>query len=162
MKKKKSKRSQSENANLDPRLNLKTRYELYDQDYIHKLSPKERAWLNKFNKEYITDDLDRENLRKNLHRTKKLKKDCDDMNNARNRDILTRAKASKQIDYFEDMDEDTDNENYEDYLIQKLDEKDAKEAVEWLANELEKDEDKLESSLINEQKAEEFPRKKQR
>lgn len=84
------------------------------------------------------------------------------MNNARNRDILTRAKASKQIDYFEDMDEDTDNAQYEDHLIQKLDEKDAKEAIEWLANELEKDEDKLESNLINEQKAEEFPRKKQR
>ena len=151
-KKKKSRRSQSEEPDLNPKLNLKRRYELYDQDYIHKLSPKERAWLNKFNREYITDTLDRDNPKKNLHKTKKLIKDCDDRNNARNRDVLTLAKASKQLTDFEELREETDKNNYEDYIIEELDKKDAREAVDWLADQLDKDEETLEANIINESK----------
>jgi hypothetical protein len=153
-KKRKNRRSESERPNLEPRLNLKTRYDLYDQDYLHKLSPEELDWLNKFNKEYVSADLDTKNPRKNFHKNKKLKKDCYDRNNARNRDILTRAKASKQLLPYEDLEEESQNKEYEDYLISKMDEKDAREAIEWLADELEKDEEKLESNLINEQKKE--------
>ena len=150
MKKKPSRRSADPHESLNPKLNLKTRYELFDQDYIDKLSPKEKDWLNKFNKEYIGDDLDRENLKKNLHRTKKLKKSCDDMNNSRNRDVLTRAKASKQLADYEELDNESDNNNYEDYIIQELDKKEARAAVDWLAKELDKDEESLEDSIINE------------
>jgi hypothetical protein len=153
-KKRKNRRSESERPNLEPRLNLKTRYDLYDQDYLHKLSPEELDWLNKFNKEYVSADLDTKNPRKNFHKNKKLKKDCYDRNNSRNRDILTRAKASKQLLPFEDLDNESQNKEYEDYLISKMDEKDAREAIEWLADELEKDEEKLESNLISEQKKE--------
>lgn len=126
------------------------RADLIDQDYIEKLSPKEREWLNKFNREYVSDTLDRKNLKKNLHRTKKLKKDCDDRNNARNRDVLTRAKAANQLSDYEELTETSSNNDYEDFIIEKLDQKDAIEAVEWLADNLGKDEVDLEDKIINE------------
>jgi hypothetical protein len=50
--------------------------------------------LNKFTEEYVNASLDSENLENNFHCTDELKKDCYRRNNARNRDILTRAKAS--------------------------------------------------------------------
>lgn len=157
MQKKRNRRNAADRPNLDPRLNLKTRYELIDQDYLNKLSPKELDWLDKFNKEFIGASLDSENPKKNLHKTKKLRKDCYDKNNARNRDALTRAKASKQLDDFEQLVEESENNDYEDYLIEELDKKGIREAIDWLAEELEKDEERLETRLIDEQKTK--PRK---
>lgn len=92
---KKTKRSKIKYSALDPSVNLKTRYELIaDYDYLNKLSEKEKAWLNKFTKEYVNADLDTKRKSKNLHKTDRLRKDCYDRNNARNRCVLTRAKAS--------------------------------------------------------------------
>lgn len=84
-------------AALQPELNLKTRYEEISDmhSYMHKLNDKEKEWLNKFAEEYViasSEALKSEN--KPLHRTKKLRKSCYDRNNARNRDILTKANAS--------------------------------------------------------------------
>lgn len=90
----KGKRSKTKYPGLRPELNLKTRYELIDYDYVHKLSEEEKKWLNKFTEEYVNASLDSVNLKNNLHNTDELKKDCYRRNNARNRDILTRAKAS--------------------------------------------------------------------
>ena len=90
----KNKRSRTKYPALKPELNLKTRYELIDYDYVDKLSEEEKAWLNKFTEEYVNASLNTEDLDKNLHNTEELKKDCYRRNNARNRDILTKAKAS--------------------------------------------------------------------
>lgn len=90
----KSKRSTTKYPALKPELNLKTRYELIDYDYVNRLSEQEKEWLNKFTEEYTNASLDSKDLHKNLHNTEALKKDCYSRNNARNRDILTRAKAS--------------------------------------------------------------------
>lgn len=103
MKKKLTKRSKEQYPALKPELNLKSRFELIQVDYIHKLNDKEKAWLNKFNEEYVNDNVDRKNLKNNLHNTPALKKDCDDRNNARNRDILSRGKASGTMNYLEDL-----------------------------------------------------------
>ena len=89
----KSKRSKTKYPALRPELNLKTRYELIDYDYIDKLSEDEKEWLNKFTEEYVNASLDTKNLQNNFHNTEQLKKDCYSRNNARYRDILTRAKA---------------------------------------------------------------------
>lgn len=90
----KGKRARTKYPALKPELNLKTRYELIDYDYINKLSEEDKKWLNKFTEEYVNASLNAENLTENFHNTKELKKDCYRRNNARNRDILTRAKAS--------------------------------------------------------------------
>ena len=90
----KGKRARTKYPALKPELNLKSRYELIDYDYVDKLSEGDKAWLNKFTEEYVNASLDSENLENNFHCTDELKKDCYRRNNARNRDILTRAKAS--------------------------------------------------------------------
>lgn len=107
--KKKSRREKDPLAALKPELNLKSRTDLLDYDYLDKLNDKEKLWLAKFTEEYVNDHLDRENLKKNLHNTKALKKDCDDRNNARNRCILTRAKASGHAVYLEDLKESSES-----------------------------------------------------
>jgi hypothetical protein len=90
----KSKRAKEKYPALKPELNLKTRYELIDYDYIGRLTEEEKQWLNKFTEEYVNASLDSENVENNFHNTQELKRDCYRRNNARNRDILTRAKAS--------------------------------------------------------------------
>jgi hypothetical protein len=113
-KKKRNRRSQEKYPALKPELNLRSRYELFDQDYIDKLSDEEKAWLNKFNDEYVNTNLDRKNPENNLHNSKLLIKDCDDRSNARRRCILSRNKASGQNIYLEDIKE-TDA-NVKDFL----------------------------------------------
>ncbi len=89
----KNRRARTKHPALKPELNLKTRYELIDYDYVGDLDDEHLDWLNKFTEEYVNASLDRENLENNIHNTKELKQDCDRRNNARNRDMLTRAKA---------------------------------------------------------------------
>jgi hypothetical protein len=97
----KNKRSRSKYAALDPSLNLKTRTDLIDYDYVNKLTDKEKAWLNKFTQEYVNaGNLTKEN--KPLHKSKELRKDCYDRNNARNRCQYTRQKASIGNKYLEE------------------------------------------------------------
>lgn len=79
-------------------------------------------------------------------------KDCDDRNNSRNRDVLTRAKASHQLDDYEDLIEESVTNDYENEIINELDKKDARAAIEWFAEQLDKDEERLEDKLINEMK----------
>lgn len=102
-KQKKSKRSQTKYPALNPGLNLKSRTELLDYDYLHKLNEKELEWLNKFTEEYVNAKMDTDNPRKNLHRSKSLRKDCYDRNNSRNRDVLTRQKACNKNVYLDDI-----------------------------------------------------------
>ena len=104
---KKTKRDQVKYKNLDKSVNLKTRQDLIDYDYLHKLSPKELEWLDKFTGEWAGASLDTENPRRNLHKTKKLRKDCYDRNNARNRDVLTRSNATKRTKTLEDIKKNT-------------------------------------------------------
>lgn len=122
MEKKKTKRSRIKYSALDPTVNLKTRYELIaDYDYLDKLSDEEKAWLNKFTKEYVNADLDTKKKGKNLHRTKELRKDCYDRNNARNRCVWTKCKASGNFASINEVPEKiVENENYEDSLLTKL------------------------------------------
>lgn len=136
---------------------MKTRADLFDQDYLNKLNKKELEWLNKFNKESINASF---NETGNLHKTKKLKKSCYDKNNARNRDILTRAKASNQLIDYEELYEETNNNNYEDYLVEELDKKDILEALSWMENELGKADGSLEDKFTDDLEEKELPSRK--
>lgn len=121
---KKNRRNSTKNPALDPAVNLPNRTELLDYDYIDKLNKKEKEWLNKFTEEYVNDVLDRNNLKNNLHNTEALKKDCDDRNNSRNRDILTRQKSAGILGYLEEEAEPAIL--VEDSLIEKIDNSNAK------------------------------------
>ena len=123
MEKKKTKRSRVKYSALDPTVNLKTRYELIaDYDYLNKLSDKDKAWLNKFTKEYVNADLDTKRPGKNLHRNKELRKDCYDRNNARNRCVWTKCKASGNFSSIDDVSKKViENDNYEDFIVEKID-----------------------------------------
>lgn len=123
MEKKKTKRSRIKYSALDPAVNLKTRYELIaDYDYLDKLSDKDKAWLNKFTKEYVNADLDTKRPGKNLHRNKELRKDCYDRNNARNRCVWTKCKASGNFASIDEVPKKViENENYEEFIVEKID-----------------------------------------
>ncbi len=101
-KKKKNKRNSTKYPALEPKLNLKTRQELIDYDYVSKLNEEEKAWLNKFTEEYVITNLDRVNLDNNIHNTKKLKQDCDRRNNQRKQDAYTLSKVSNMLFGIED------------------------------------------------------------
>lgn len=96
-----TRRSKIKNPALDPRFMLKNRQELIDYDYLHKLSDEELKFLNTFTEEFVGARLNHPG--DVLHNSKELKKDCFDRNNARNRDIFTRAKVDGSLDYLEDL-----------------------------------------------------------
>lgn len=111
-----SRRSKQKYPNLNPKYNLPSRREEIEdiQSYAHKLSDKDKEWLDKFAKEYINASLDTVDLSKNLHNTKELKKSCQDRNNSRNRDLFTEMKTSKKLlplepTYANENDEDESN-----------------------------------------------------
>jgi hypothetical protein len=100
-----TKREMSKYPALDPSLNLRSRTELLDYDYLHKLDERELEWLNKFTEEYVNANIDTAKPKKNLHRNKTLRKDCYERNNSRNRDVLTRQKASNRNVYLDEITE---------------------------------------------------------
>lgn len=85
--KKKTKRSKTKYPGLVKEVNPKTRWEYLDQDYIDKLSPKEKEWLSNFNEEYLSGNF--KHPGKKLHKTTKERRECYTRNNARNRDLYT-------------------------------------------------------------------------
>jgi hypothetical protein len=103
-----NKREATKYPALDPALNLRSRFELFDQDYIDQLTEKEKRWLNDFNEEFINANFKHKGKR--IHNTETVmktvkttgkkrkvdlaKQEAEHSNNARNRCILTKAKAS--------------------------------------------------------------------
>lgn len=85
--KKQTKRSRTKYPGLVKEVHPRTRWEHLDQDYIDKLSDKEKEWLSNFNEEYLSGNFNHKG--KKLHRTKKERRDCYNRNNARNRDLYT-------------------------------------------------------------------------
>ncbi len=94
MSKKPSRRSKEKYPALIPHLNLRTRFEEIDYDYINQLSDEDKEWLNRFTEEYTNASFKHKNR---VHKKKKDKLEAYKRNNDRNKDILTRAKASGKI-----------------------------------------------------------------
>lgn len=123
---KKTKRSRTKYPNLYPELNLKTRFEEISDinSYIGKLNDEEKAWMNKFVGESINASFSKDNS-ENLHKKKSQRLQAYSRNNARNRDILTKAKAMGDAVYLEDLKiKDVKSKvSTEDTLIDELDSK---------------------------------------
>lgn len=133
---KRKKRDMEPYPALKRELNLRSRQDLIDYDYLHKLNPEEKEWLNKFTNEYVVGKMDREEPENNIHpagkdkvvaqkETKTMKKsyksDTDWRNDLRKEDAYTRSKAGNHLNYLEDFKRDIVIENYEDFLINELD-----------------------------------------
>ncbi len=114
--KKSNRRSRTKYPALDPELNLRSRVEVIDFDYIDKLSDKEKEWLNTFSEEFNNANFG--HGKKVLHKSKLMKKDCYSKNNARNRCILTRQKAQGIHSYIEELKE--NDPNLKDYLLEEV------------------------------------------
>lgn len=117
----KTKRDKKKYPNLSKQVNLKSRQNLIDYDYINKLSDEEKKWLDKFTKEYTNASIDTKNLENNLHNTIELKKDCFDRNNARNRDLYSKLELGASFE-ISDFEENMTFQEFEEYLIKKIDE----------------------------------------
>lgn len=100
-KKRKSRRSAVKYPALKPEYNLRSRFELIDYDYINQLTAEEKEWLNSFTEEYVNANFNHDGVK--IHDKEKYKKQAYDSNNARNRCILTRCKASGTITDFEHL-----------------------------------------------------------
>jgi len=112
--KKVNRRSKAKYPALDPTLNLRTRYEEIEQNQyingvknddgelvIRALTEAEKDWLNRFNEETVNANFKHKG--KKIDATKASKKRSYDKNNARNRCIYTKAKASGTLSYIEDL-----------------------------------------------------------
>lgn len=101
--KRKTKRTSKKYPNLNPNVNLKTRWdEILDIDYVDALTDKEKQFLNDFMGEYVNASIPKDK-KKRIHKTKKDVKSIYDKNNARNRCIYSRSKASGSLVHIEDM-----------------------------------------------------------
>lgn len=123
-KKKQTRRSKSKYPALEPKYNLKSRTDLIEVDYLHKLNEEEKAWLDKFNTEYVTASFsedDEDNLHSQLGPG--YKQEVYKLNNDRNADVLTRNKTRNRLDYIEDDNVKKIGINTEDDLISEIDHK---------------------------------------
>lgn len=70
-------------------------------DYLDKLSDSELEFLNKMMNEYITGTFEKTKKgtyrKDNFHKTKEERKTCTDRNNARIRDLYTRAETFQNL-----------------------------------------------------------------
>ena len=100
-----TKRSRSKYPALEKATNLKTRQSDIDdvKEYLHKLSPDEKEWMNTFMEEYNNANFN--HGKKSLHKTKKLRKDCYNRNNSRNRCISSKEEAKGMLNYFEKLED---------------------------------------------------------
>lgn len=96
-------REKTKYPGLKPHLNLKTRADWLDMDYLDKLNDKEKAWLNAFVEEEINAKFN--HTGKKLNKNKRDKRRIYSANNARNRCVFTKAKATFTLDPLHDATE---------------------------------------------------------
>lgn len=142
--KKGKKRERVKYPGLVKGVNSKARHEYMDFDYLGKLNSEEKQWLSNFMEEYMSGNFKHQG--DTLHKTKEQKKACYDRNNARNRCMLTKAKATGRVDYV--TQEQTDVQDEGEFLAAKeAQEAQVKEMIAYkkeLRSKIEKLENQLE------------------
>lgn len=114
------KRKNTKYPGLTPSVHPRNRQEYIDYDYVHQLSAKEKEWLSNFTEEYLGGNFQHAGTK--MHKSKKERKTCYDRTNARNRDMYSKAVATKRLMSIDDVtDMYEDRSTNEDILIKKLD-----------------------------------------
>jgi hypothetical protein len=108
-------RKRDPHAGLNPRMHPMARREYLDGDYYEKLNDKEKAFMSKFIDEYYGGSLankdDKVKRKKDLHKTNKLRKECYDRNNARNRDMTILANTRGRMDQLHETATNSEGQN---------------------------------------------------
>lgn len=99
--KKKNRRQKRKHPALKVELNLKSRTEFIDYDYLNKLSEEELDYLNSFTEEYINANFNHSGER--IHKTKLEELDSYSRNNSRNRCIYTKSKSRNLLFSINDL-----------------------------------------------------------
>lgn len=97
-----NKRKKTKNPELQPKMHLKIRQELVDYDYVNKLSEEEKAWLNRFTKEWVSASFEKSTTGnrhsvKNLNKGEKARQEIYTNNNKRNNDAYGVSKINNSI-----------------------------------------------------------------
>lgn len=112
----KKRRDQAKHPNLKKAFNPRVRQEYLDFDYLEQLSEKELDWLDKTMGEYYGASFDRQHPERNIQSYEKYGKDCNDRNNARNRDLYGALKnkdnkfSNKKLVNYDNMTGEIENE----------------------------------------------------
>lgn len=120
---KKTRRSQTKYPGLNPGVNGRFRKDAIDFDYLDKLSPEEKDWLNRFMEEYNGTNFAHPG--ELLHKDKEEQRKLYGKNNASRRDLVNHQKAKGllvDIDKHIAEVEAPGNLNQEDVLIAAIDE----------------------------------------
>lgn len=118
--KKRTRRSKVRYPALERKYNLRSRQDFADMDYIDKLGPAEKDFLNRFIEETVNANFNHPG--KVLIRDKKEQKKVYKANNARNRDVYNRKKTTGDMIFLGDKT--IDNKDYridDDAIIAKVD-----------------------------------------
>lgn len=76
---------------------------------IRGLNEEEKEWLNKFYGEYVNASVNHDDYDSQLHDSEELVRDCYSRNNARNRCLLNKGKATNEVEFrsWEEFDQNT-------------------------------------------------------
>jgi hypothetical protein len=96
-KKKKSLREKTKFRALTKGVNLKSRGELIDYDYINKLSYEEKKWLNDFTEGWTNADFRSEDTKKVFENHEHIRKEAFRRNNYRNFDLYSKKKMNNGL-----------------------------------------------------------------
>ena len=88
-------------AGFDPKYNPRNRSDMYDQDYLSKLTMEELRWLNQFMEEYANATLN--HGKEPFHKTPEERSICWAINNHRNKDIYVRKRTIGKLSFIADL-----------------------------------------------------------
>lgn len=93
-KKKKRKGNKERWPSLNVKRQVSNRREYIDYDYLDKLSPEEKDWLNQFTKEYHIASFNKDESKRLIKDTREIYRN----NNSRNKCMLSMAKSTGLLD----------------------------------------------------------------
>lgn len=122
------KRDKVKHPGLEKNLFSKIKQEYFDLDYADKLNEEEKKWLSQFMEEYLGANVNKERMLRKygtdvIHKEDDKRKNCFNMNNARNRDVYSISKVTGKMVSTDEVFETSGNETYsmENELIELID-----------------------------------------